>query len=99
MRLRGLACVLVALAGATACGAGKPKLFETANRVAAVIRKTWGSTKGSPSFAYTCRGLDDRGWLFTCLTRDPSGTVKLASFDVVCDASRCRWTDYPSYVG
>lgn len=99
MRLLGLAFVLVALAGTTACGAGKPKPFETANRVAALIRKTWGSTKGSPTFDYTCRRLDDRGRLFTCFARDPSGTVKLASFDVVCDASKCTWTDYPSYVG
>jgi hypothetical protein len=99
MKLLGLAFVLLALAGVTACGAGKPKPFETPDGVAALLRHTWGSTKGSPSFDYSCRRLDDRGRLFTCLAQDPTDTVKLASFDVICDASKCTWTDYPAYAG
>lgn len=99
MRSLGLAFVLLTLAGATACGAGRPRPLQTADHVAALIRERWGSTKGSPSFDYTCRRLDSRGRLFTCLARDPSDTVRVASFDVVCDASRCTWTDYPSYTG
>jgi hypothetical protein len=55
-------------------------------------------TAGSPSFDYTCRRLDDGGRLFTCLARDQTDTVRLASFDVVCDA-RCTWTVYPAYIG
>jgi hypothetical protein len=94
-----LALVLLALVSATACGAGRPKPLETPTHVAALIRDRWGSTKGSRSFDYSCRRLDERGRLFTCLARDPTDTVTLASFDVVCDASRCTWTDYPSYVG
>ena len=94
-----LAFVLLALVGATACGAGKPKPFETADKVAALLRDKWGSPKGSRSFDYTCRRLDDRGRLFSCLARDRTHTVRLASFDVICDASRCTWTDYPSYFG
>jgi hypothetical protein len=99
MKVLRLALVLVALAGVTACGAGKQKPLETADHVAALIRAKWGSTEGSPSFDYSCTRLDDRGRLFTCLARDSTDTVRLASFDVVCDASRCTWTDYPSYVG
>jgi hypothetical protein len=99
MRLLGLALVLLALAAAAGCGAGRPKPYETPAHVAALIRAKWGSTKGSPTFDYSCRRLDDRGRLFTCLARDPSDTVKLASFDVVCDALKCTWTDYPSYAG
>jgi hypothetical protein len=99
MRLLGLGLVLLALAAAAGCGSGPPKPYETPAHVAALIRTEWGSTKGSPTFDYSCRRLDDRGRLFTCLARDPSDTVKLASFDVVCDASRCTWTDYPSYAG
>lgn len=94
-----LAFALLALAGASACGAAKPQPVATADHVAALIRAKWGSTIGSPTFDYTCRRLDDRGRLFTCLARDPSDTVRLASFDVVCDALKCTWTDYPSYVG
>jgi hypothetical protein len=95
----GSALVLLALAGGTACGAGKPKPFETAYGVAALLRDKWGSTTGSPSFVYSCRKLDDRGRAFTCIVRDQTDTVRLASFDVLCDASRCTWRDYPSYVG
>jgi len=98
MKILRLALVLLALAGATACGAGKPKI-ETANQVAALLRNTWGSTKGSPSFDYSCTRLDDRGRLFTCLARDRTDMVRLASFDVICDASSCKWTDYPAYLG
>lgn len=90
---------MLALAVVTACGAGKPKRFETANQVASLLRNQWGSTIGSRSFDYSCRRLDDRGQLFTCLARDRTGMVRLASFDVVCNASRCTWTDYPAYLG
>ncbi|HEX7526768.1 MAG TPA: hypothetical protein VF327_10705, partial [Gaiellaceae bacterium] len=72
---------------------------ETADRVAALLRDKWGSTKGSRSFDYTCTRLDDRGRLFSCLARDRTNTVRLASFDVICDASRCTWKDYPAYFG
>jgi hypothetical protein len=97
-RLR-LAFVLLALAAATACGAGKPKPFETTDQVATLLRDKWGSTKGSRSFDYTCSRLDNRGQLFTCLARDRTDTVKIASFDVICDGSTCTWTEYPSYLG
>ena len=50
MKMLRLAFVLLALAGATACGAGKQKPFETADEVAALLGNTWRSTKGSPSF-------------------------------------------------
>jgi hypothetical protein len=99
MKMLSLAFVLLALAGATACGAGKPKPFETAARVAALLRDKWGSTKGSRSFDYSCTKLDQTGRLFTCVARDRTDIVRLASFDVVCDASSCTWTDYPSYLG
>jgi hypothetical protein len=98
MKLLGIALVVLALASA-GCGGTRARPFQTADRVAALIRAKWGTTKGSPSFDYTCRRLDDRGRLFTCLARDNSDTVRIASFDVVCDASRCTWTDYPSYSG
>lgn len=94
-----LAFVLLALGGATACGAGKPRTAETADKVAALLRDKWGSTKGSRAFDYSCTSLDDRGRLFTCLAKDRTDTVKLASFDVICNASRCTWTDYPAYLG
>jgi hypothetical protein len=94
-----LAFVLLALAGATACGAGKSSPSTTADHVAALIRATWGSTTGSPSFDYRCRGLDDRGRLFTCLVQDRNDMVRLARFDVTCDDSRCTWIDYPAYIG
>lgn len=94
-----LALVLVALAAATACGADKPKPFDTPNHVASMIRAKWGSTKGSPSFVYSCRKLDDRGRLFTCLAEDQNHVVRLARFDVTCDAKHCTWIDYPAYVG
>jgi hypothetical protein len=84
--------------GAAACGAGKPKP-ETADDVAALIRHKWGRVIGSPSFDYSCRRLDDRGQLFTCLARDRTDTVKLASFDVVCHDAKCTWTVYPTYAG
>ena len=93
---------MLALAGATACGAGKPVRFhtaETTGEVAALLRATWGITTGFPSFDYSCVRLDDRGRLFTCLARDQYDIVRLASFDVVCDGSNCRWTSYPAYLG
>jgi hypothetical protein len=98
MKLLLLALVVLAVIGATACGAGKPRSLVTANDVAALIRLKWGSTTGSPSFDYSCRRIDQHGQLFTCLAKDRTDTVKLASFDVVCD-STCRWTVYPAYVG
>ena len=99
MKTLRLAFVLLALAGATACGAGKPKRSETPDQVAALLRDKWGSTKGSRSFDYSCTSLDNHGRLFTCLARDRTDTVRVASFDVICDASTCTWKDYPSYVG
>jgi hypothetical protein len=90
-----LALVLLALAGATACGAGTPKPRATTHEVAALLRHTWGSTIGSPSFDYSCQNLDGRGRLFTCLAQDPTDTVAIASFDVTCDGSRCTWQYYP----
>lgn len=99
MKTLRLALVLLALAGVTACGAGKPKPIETAGEVAALLRHTWGTTTGSPSFDYSCTRLDDRGRLFTCLAKDRTDMVRLASFDVICNASKCTWTDYPSYLG
>jgi hypothetical protein len=99
VRLVRAAFVLLVLAGAIACGAAQKRSFETADEVAALLRNTWGSTEGFPSFNYSCMTLDDRGQLFTCLARDHTDTVKLASFDVVCDGSRCRWRVYPSYIG
>ena len=99
MRMLSLAFVLLALVGATACGAGKPKPFETPAKVAALLRDKWGSTKGFRSFDYSCMRLDNRGHLFTCVARDRTDTVRLASFDVICNASHCTWTDYPAYVG
>lgn len=94
-----LALVLLALAGVTACGAGKPKPFETPHEVAALLRAKWGSTAGFRSFDYSCTRLDSHGRLFTCLARDRTDTVRLASFDVICDDSNCTWTAYPTYVG
>ena len=94
---------MLALTGATACGATKPvriQSTETARQVAAFLRATWGVSIGSPSFDYSCLRLDDRGRLFSCLAQDQYRLVRLASFDVVCDASAdCRWTSYPAYVG
>jgi hypothetical protein len=99
MQMLRLAFVVLALAGATACGAGKPEPFETTHEVAALLRDKWGATIGSPTFDYSCASLDDRGRLFTCVAHDRTDMVKLASFDVICDAASCTWTDYPSYVG
>ena len=99
MKTLRLGVVLLALAGATACAAGKPKPIETSHDVAALLRAQWGSTAGFRSFDYSCMRLDNRGRLFTCLARDRTDTVKLASFDVICDDSNCTWTAYPSYVG
>ncbi|HEY2777126.1 MAG TPA: hypothetical protein VGI77_04425 [Gaiellaceae bacterium] len=99
MTVLRLALVVLAVVGATACGAGNPRRIDTPEHVASLIRTTWGSTRGSPSFTYSCRGLDDRGRLFTCVVKDQNRIVRLARFDVTCDASRCRWTDYPAYVG
>ena len=96
--LRGVLAVLAVLA-VTACGAGKPKPIETPDHVASLIRATWGATQGSPLFTYSCRGLDDRGRLFTCVVEDQNRWVRLARFDVTCDASRCTWIDYPAYIG
>jgi hypothetical protein len=94
-----LALVLVALAAATACGASKTKPLDTPEHVAALIRAQWGSTKGLPGFNYSCRGLDDRGRLFTCVVEDHNRWIRLARFDVTCDSSRCTWIDYPAYIG
>ena len=99
MRGAAIALVLLALACATACGAEHARPLETTSRVAALLRGTWGATVGFRSFEYSCTGLDAHGELFTCLARDQTGLVKLASFDVVCESSGCRWTAYPSYVG
>ena len=93
------AVVVLALAGATACGASSPQPFDTPEHVASLIRASWGSTQGSPLFAYSCRGLDDRGRLFTCVVEDQNRWVRLARFDVTCDAARCTWIDYPAYFG
>lgn len=94
-----LGFVLLALAGATACGTRTAKPIDTPDHVAALIRAKWGSTEGSPSFAYSCRKLDDRGRLFTCLVQDRNRWVRLARLDVTCDTSRCTWVDYPAYIG
>jgi hypothetical protein len=99
MKLLALGLVALALVGATACGAGKPTALVTADDVAALIRLKWGSTTGSPSFDYSCRRIDDHGQLFTCLAKDRTDMVRLASFDVVCERVTCRWTVYPAYVG
>ena len=99
MKVLGLAFAMLALAAAVACGAARPRPFQTADHVAALIRARWGATQGSPSFDYTCTGLDERGRLFTCFVRDSTDTVRLASFDVICDPRKCTWTDYPSYTG
>jgi hypothetical protein len=100
MKLLRIALVVLALSAA-GCGGGggRARPFQTADHVAALIRARWGVTKGMPSFDYTCRRLDDRGRLFTCFARDHSDTVRIASFDVVCDVAKCTWTDYPSYSG
>jgi len=98
MKLLALGLVVLAVIGATACGAAKPRAFVTANEVAELIRSKWGSTTGSPSFDYSCRRIDEDGQLFTCLAKDHTDLVKLASFDVVCEPT-CRWTVYPAYVG
>jgi hypothetical protein len=94
-----LALVVLASAGAAACGTGTPRPFDTPEHVAALIRAQWGATEGSPLFSYSCRGLDDRGRLFTCVVKDQNRWVKLARFDVTCNASRCTWIDYPTYIG
>jgi hypothetical protein len=98
MKLLALGVVLLALVGVTACGSAKER-FTTAAQVAALIRDRWGSTTGSPKFDYSCTRVDDHGQLFTCLAKDRTDTVKLASFDVVCERARCTWTVYPAYVG
>ena len=92
-----LALVVLAVLAAAACGAAKPRPFDTPQHVASLIRSTWGATHGSPLFTYSCRGLDDRGRLFTCVVKDQNRWVRLARFDVMCDASRCTWIDYPAY--
>lgn len=99
MKVLSVAFVLLALAGATACGAGPPKPLETPTKVAALLRDKWGSTKGFRTFDYSCMRLDARGQLFTCIAKDGTDTVRIASFDVVCDGSNCTWIDYPAYVG
>jgi hypothetical protein len=99
MRMLALGLVVVSLLGATACGAQRTRALVTADDVATLIRLKWGSTTGSPSFDYSCRRIDPHGQLFTCLARDRTDTVRLASFDVVCEHSTCRWTVYPAYVG
>jgi hypothetical protein len=94
--------IVLAMAGATACGATKPvrvQSAETAHQVADLLRATWGVSTGYPSFDYSCTRLDDRGQLFSCLARDQYRIVRLASFDVVCRASNCEWTYYPAYIG
>ena len=99
MTVLRLALVVLVVATAAACGAGRPKPFDTPEHVASLIRAKWGATRGSPFFDYSCRGLDDRGRLFTCVVKDQNRVVRLARFDVTCDASRCTWIDYPAYVG
>jgi hypothetical protein len=99
MNVLRLAVVVLAVAGATACGSAKPKPIETPAHVASLIRATWGHKEGSPLFTYSCRRLDDRGRLFTCVVKDQNRIVRLARFDVTCDKSRCTWVDYPAYIG
>jgi hypothetical protein len=99
MTVLRLALVLLAVAGATACTAGRAKPYDTPEHVASLIRAKWGSTEGSQSFDYSCRRLDDHGRLFTCVVKDRNRWVRLARFDVTCDASRCTWIDYPAYIG
>jgi hypothetical protein len=99
MRALGLVLVLIALAGAAGCGAAKAKPSETTDGVVTLLRATWGETVGFPSFDYSCQRLDEQGRLFSCLARDRTRTVKLASFDVICDGSDCTWTYYPAYIG
>jgi hypothetical protein len=99
MTVLRLALVMVAVVAATACGASKPRPFDTPGHVASLIRAKWGATRGSPLFDYSCRGLDDRGRLFTCVVKDRNRWVRLARFDVTCDAARCTWVDYPAYIG
>ena len=99
MNVLKLAAVVLAVAGATACGATTPKPFDTPEHVASLIRATWGAKQGSPQFDYSCRALDDRGRLFTCVVKDQNRWVRLARFDVTCTASRCTWSDYPAYIG
>lgn len=99
MNVLRVALAALAVLAATACGAGKPKPFDTPAHVASLIRATWGAKQGSPLFNYSCRGLDDRGRLFTCVVEDQNRWVRLARFDVTCDASRCTWIDYPAYIG
>jgi hypothetical protein len=99
MTVLRLAGVVLAVAAAAACGASRPKPYDTPAHVAALIRAKWGSTQGSPLFHYSCRQLDDRGRLFTCVVKDQNRWVSLARFDVTCDASRCTWIDYPAYIG
>jgi hypothetical protein len=99
MKLLGITLVVLALSAAGCGGGGRARPLQTADHVASLIRAKWGTTKGMPSFDYTCRRLDDRGRLFTCFARDHSDTVRIASFDVVCDVAKCTWTDYPSYSG
>jgi hypothetical protein len=89
----------VALALVTGCGAAERHVARTPTQVAAIIRSTWGSTVGFPSFDYSCKRLDDTGRVFTCVAQDANDIVKLASFDVVCDDAKCTWTDYPTYIG
>jgi hypothetical protein len=99
MTVLRLALVVLVVVTAAACGAGRTKPFDTPQQVASLIRAKWGSTQGSPFFRYSCRGLDDRGRLFTCVVEDRNRLVRLARFDVTCNASRCTWIDYPSYIG
>lgn len=94
-----VALVVLAVAGTTACGVSKSRPIDTPEHVAALIRAKWGSTRGSPSFSYSCRRLDDRGRLFTCVVTDQNRIVRLARFDVTCDTTRCTWIDYPAYIG
>jgi hypothetical protein len=99
MTMLRLALVVLVVAATTACGASSRKPFDTPEHVASLIRAKWGATRGSPLFTYSCRGLDDSGHLFTCVVEDQNRLVRLARFDVTCDASRCTWIDYPAYVG
>jgi len=99
MNVPRLVLAVLAVLAATACGAARTKPIETPGHVASLIRATWGAKEGSPLFTYSCRGLDERGRLFTCVVEDHNRWVRLARFDVTCDASRCTWIDYPAYVG
>ena len=94
-----LALAFLAVTAVTACGASRARPVDTPEHVASLIRAKWGATQGSPSFDYSCRRLDEQGRLFTCVVKDHDRVVRLARFDVTCDAKHCTWVDYPAYIG